>query len=186
MLNRFKAINQGKAWSEQINPFNFFNVGFQTIEEDGNAVKPLAHFSKDPQKIVYNPFIDYQTGEVKEESHYFKPLSGTILQYVDHPENKFEGDIGALERKYVHVDGVVYIGKEANNIDEQALKVKEAQRFINKQAIMGKILCISQKQAETLGVSRSTFQGIKKRIRESGDVNLCTPAVRRLEPWEGC
>lgn len=40
-------------------------------------------------------------------------------------------------------------------------------------------------KAETLGVSRSTFQGIKKRIRESGDVNLCTPAVRRLEPWEG-
>jgi hypothetical protein len=29
-------------------------VGFQIIEEDGNAVKPLAPFSKDPQKIVYD------------------------------------------------------------------------------------------------------------------------------------
>ena len=42
------------------------------------------------------------------------------------------------------------------------------------------ILNMSQKQAEVLGVSRSAFQGIKKRIRESGDVNLGMPAVRRL------
>ena len=59
VLNRFKTINQGKAWNEQIKLFNFFNVGFQTIEEDGNVVKPLAPFSKDPQKIVYESFIDY-------------------------------------------------------------------------------------------------------------------------------
>jgi len=65
-----------------------------------------------------------------------------------------------LNRKHIHVYGVVYIGKEANNIDEQDLDVKEVQIFINKQAIMGNILCISQKQAEALGVSRSTFQGI--------------------------
>ena len=180
VLNRFKAINQGKAWSEHIKPFNFFIVGFQTIEEDGNAVKPLAQFSKDPQKIVYEPFIDYRTGEVKEGSHYFKSLSRTILQYVDHPENKFDGDIGVLERRDVHVDGVVYIGKEANNIDEQALDVKKAQEFVNVEEIKRKIICISQKQAEALGVSRSTFQGIKKRIREAGEINLCTPAVRRL------
>jgi len=67
VLNRFKAINHGKAWSEQIKPFNFFNLGFQTIEEDGNSVKPLAPFSKDPQKIVYDPFIDYQTGELRKD-----------------------------------------------------------------------------------------------------------------------
>ena len=60
------------------------------------------------------------------------------------------------------------------------MDVKEAQEFINKQEIMGGILKISQKQAEALGVSRSTFQGIKKRIRVSEGVNLCTPAVRRL------
>ena len=58
--------------------------------------------------------------------------------------------------------------------------MKKAQEFINKLEIMEGILNISQKQAEALGVSRSTFQGIKKRIRESGEVNLCTPAVRRL------
>ncbi|WP_135605192.1 hypothetical protein [Methanococcoides sp. NM1] len=85
-----------------------------------------------------------------------------------------------MKRRYIHVDGVVYIGKEANSIDEQELNVKQAQVFINKQEIMQRILSISQKQAESLGVSRSTFQGIKKRIRETGDVNLYTPAVRRV------
>jgi hypothetical protein len=61
------------------------------------------------------------------------------------------------------------------------LDVKKAQEFVDVEEIMGRILNISQKQAEELGVSRSTFQGIKKRKRESGDVNLCTPAVRRLK-----
>ena len=60
------------------------------------------------------------------------------------------------------------------------MDVKKAQEFVDVEEIMGRILNISQKQAEELGVSRSTFQGIKKRIRENGDVNLCTPAVRRL------
>ena len=65
-MNRFKKLNEGKAWKEQIKPFNFFLVGFQAIKENGKAVKPLAPFTKDYQKIVYEPFIDYETGEIKE------------------------------------------------------------------------------------------------------------------------
>ena len=129
---------------------------------------------------MYEPFIDYEKGEIKQGSHYFKPLSKTIMQYVDHPESKFDGDIGILEREHVNADGIIYIGKEANNIDEQALHVKKAQEFVNKEEIMQMILAIPQKEAEARGVSRSVFQGIKKRVKESGDVNLDTPGVRRL------
>ncbi|WP_292470746.1 hypothetical protein [Methanolobus sp.] len=57
-------------------------------------------------------------GEIKQESYYFKQLSKTIIEYANHPESKFDGDIGILERKHVHAYSVVYIGKEANNIDE--------------------------------------------------------------------
>ena len=181
VLNRFKAINQGKACSEQIKPFNFFNLGFQTIEEDGNAVKPLAPFSKDSQKIVYDPFIDYQTGEVKEGSQYFKPLSRTILQYVDHPEKKFDGDIGVLTRKQVHVDGVVYIGKEANNIDEQALDVQRSQVFINEEKIKLKILGLTPKEAREVGIKhRSTMKKIKDRIRGGDKINFKTKVFNKL------
>lgn len=96
VLSRFKKLNEGKPWKEQIKPFNFCLVGFQAINEDDKAVKPLAPFTKDFQKIVYEPFIDYESGEVKEGTRYFKPLSRTILQYIEHLENKFEGDIGFL------------------------------------------------------------------------------------------
>jgi len=93
VLSRFKKINEEKDWDQQIKPFNFYTLGFQTIEENGKAVKPLAPFSSNPQEIVYEPFIDYETGEIKQGSHYFKPLSKTIMQYVGHPESKFYGEI---------------------------------------------------------------------------------------------
>ena len=76
---------------------------------------------------------------------------------------------------------LIFVLYEINNdIDEQAMDVKKAQEFTNKKEIMENILNISQKQAEALGVSRSRLHGIKDRIRNDGDLNLDTPAVRRL------
>jgi len=87
------------------------------------------------------------------------------LQYVDHPENKFDGDIGVLERKSVHVDGVVYIGKEANNIDEQVLKVRDTQVFINQEEVKKKILALTSKESREIGIKyRSTLKKIKDKI----------------------
>ncbi|WMW23015.1 hypothetical protein RE476_04080 [Methanolobus mangrovi] len=37
-----------------------------------------------------------------------------------------------MERKYVHANGILYIGKEANNIDEEELELQRAQTFIEK------------------------------------------------------
>ena len=44
-----------------------------------------------------------------------------VREFSHHLESKFDGDIGTLERNRVQADSVVYIGKEANNIDEQVL-----------------------------------------------------------------
>lgn len=66
------------------------------------------------------------------------------------------------------------------------MDIKKAQDFVDVEEIMGKIVSISQKEAERLGVERCAFQGIKKRVRENGDGDLNTPAVWRLEIWEGC
>ena len=181
VLNRFKKLNEGKPWREQIKPFNFFLVGFQVIKEDDKAVKPLAQFTKDYQKIIYEPFIDYETGEVKEGSQYFKPLNRTILRYVEHMENKFDGDEGVLERKHIHVDGLVYIGKEANNIEDQPLDVKGAQVFINEEEIKQKILNLNPKEARELGIKyRSTLKKIKDRILKEEKINMKTSQVRKL------
>ncbi|MCD4735722.1 MAG: hypothetical protein K8R53_06735, partial [Bacteroidales bacterium] len=180
VLKRFKKFNAGKEWKDQIKPFNFYLVGFQALEENGKVVKPLMPFSTDSRKTVYEPFIDYETGEIKEGSKYFKPLSKTIMQYAEHLEHKFDGDAGVLERKHVHAAGVVYIGKEANNIDEQALDVKRSQVFIDKQDMMSKILELSQSQVEEWGVDRGTFKRIKDRILVNKDINLNTDAVEKL------
>ena len=75
VLNRSKKRNEGTHWKGQFKPFNFFLLGFQEIKERDKAVKPMAPYTKDYQNIVFEPFIDYETGEVKEGSQHFKPLS---------------------------------------------------------------------------------------------------------------
>ena len=179
VLNRFKKLNKGKNWKEQIKPFNFFLLGFHSIKENDMAVKPLAPFTKDYQKIVYEPFIDYETGEVKEGSQYFKPLSRTILQYVEHLENKFEGDIGVLERKHIRADGLIYIGKEANNIEDQPLDVTKPQIFINKEEIINFILSLRPKEAREIEINRSELSYLKKNARER-KLNFNTPNMRKI------
>ncbi|KGK97877.1 hypothetical protein LI82_08945 [Methanococcoides methylutens] len=59
---------------------------------------------------------------------------------MEHPEHKSNGEIGILERRHVHADGVVYIGKEANNIDKQELDVRQAQVFVDEDEIKKTIL----------------------------------------------
>lgn len=128
---------------------------------------------RNSQKAVYEPFIDYGTGEIREGSHYFKPLSRIITQYVEHLEHKFDGEVGVLERKHVHADGIVYIGKEANNIDDQALDIGQAQVFINKQEIMDKIMQLDAEMGRKVGIAyRGTLKRIQDKIRLTGDINL--------------
>ena len=56
--------------------------------------------------------------------------------------------------------------------------MKRAQEFIDVEEIKRKIIEMPQKEAERLGVGRSTFQENKKRIRESEKINLCNPAAK--------
>ena len=58
--------------------------------------------------------------------------------------------------------------------------MKKVQEFIDVEEIKRKILEMPQKEAERLGVGRSTFQGIKKRIRDGEKLNLNTVAVKKL------
>lgn len=97
---------------------------------------------------------------------------------------QFDGDVGVLERKHIQTNSIVYIGKEANNIDEQQLDVELAQVFIDEKWIAEQILNLPQKIAEECGVDRKTFQTMKKSMRESlrkGEkINLFAPARKRL------
>lgn len=180
VYHRFRSLNADKKWENQVKPFNFYNLGFQMREENGQMIKPLAPFSKDPQKIVHEPFIDYETGLIKQGSRFFKPLSRTILQYVDHPEYKYEGNVGLLIRKQINVDDVLIIGKEANKIEDQPLFVTDAQVFRDKKSVCQKILAIRQCDAEKMSVGRCALKSIKDGIRSGKAINMNTPAINRL------
>ncbi len=96
-------------------------------------------------------------------------------------ENKFDGDEGVLERKHIHADGLVYIGKEANNIEDQPLDVTGAQVLINEEEIKQRILNLSPKEARELGIKyRSTLKKIKDRILNDGKLNMKTNEVKKL------
>jgi len=181
ILRRFRNLNTiKKDWENQLKPFNFFLVGFQNVMENGKMIKPIAPYSQDPQTIVHQQFIDSETGEIKSGSHYFKPLSRTIMAYIDHPESKYEGDVGLLKRRDILADEIIYIGKEANNIDEQPLRISDAQVFRDKHSICQKILLIHQCDAEKIGVRRSALKYIKDSIRKGNKINLKTKAIERL------
>lgn len=126
----------------------------------------MVSFTKDFQEIVDEPFLDYATGEIKQGAQYFKPLSGTIMHYIEYMEHKFEGDTGVLERKHIQVDGLVYIGKEANNIEEQPLDVEKPQVFINEEEIKNFILALTPEEARKIGISRNEPYYLKKNVVE--------------------
>lgn len=112
------------------------------------------------------PFLDYATGEIKQGAQYFKPLSKTIIDYIGHIENKFEVILEFQREKHIHVDGLVYIGKEANNIEEQPLDVEKPQVFINEEEIKNFILALTPEEARKIGISRNEPYYLKKNVME--------------------
>ena len=62
-------------------------------------------------------------------------------------EIKFNGDVGVLERKHILADGLIYIEKEANKIEDQPLDVVKPQTFVNMEVIKQKIFVLTPEEA---------------------------------------
>lgn len=76
---------------------------------------------------------------------------------------------------------MVYIGKEANNIDEQVLDVKKAQEFINEKLVYDFILNLTPEKAREVGIKyRSALAYLKKKGKE-GDLNFKARNVKKIE-----
>lgn len=86
---------------------------------------------------------------------------------MEHLDYKFEGDTGYLERKRIIASAVFHIGKEANNIDEQAIGVKKPQEFWSDEDWMKYIFDMSYSEAEKIGIPRNTLKYWRKKERES-------------------
>jgi hypothetical protein len=119
LLKWFKTYNDRKPYSDQVKPFNFM-LAFQA--QLFSKSKPVAPYDKNPKKAVTRCF-DRETGlPVNPEN--LKTYVGALCQYHFHPESKFENaepyDIGITKRRTVIATEVVYIGKEANQLDKQS------------------------------------------------------------------
>jgi hypothetical protein len=103
IMKRFEHMNRGKPYDQQIKPFNFCIVGIgnDIDSETGKPVKPMAPYTKNPQQCPYDTFIDYESGKEMSGLQYWKRFDDVFWSYVNHPEAKFDGDVGVLSRKHV-------------------------------------------------------------------------------------
>ena len=82
---------------------------------------------------------------------------------------KFDGDVGILHRKRLSADRIIYIGKEANKIDETiflGVDDKDYETYIpedkKKEWKTEDLYSVSLNDAWKLGISRSTLQRWRK------------------------
>jgi hypothetical protein len=131
LLRRVNAINEGKPQWQQIRPYNFVLAGSPTMtSEKDRPIIPITQFRSDTEYAPYYPFIDAKTGRVYEDAPqvYWETLDKTVENYIDHPEGKFENgeSTGKMRRRHIRLKSVVYIGKEANELEEtEALGLDE-------------------------------------------------------------
>ncbi|WP_319507623.1 DNA polymerase [uncultured Methanolobus sp.] len=181
ILRRFERMNEGKPFDKQIKPFNFMYVGGgATINEEGEKVKPVAPYNNNPQVVVEQEFIDYNTGDTLQGREYWKPLSDVFLDYIDHPEAKFEGDVGVLQRRHLTPTGCVYIGKEANKVEMQELESNHVETYHDIEKIREFVLGLSPAEARKIGIKyRSTLKILKERVQEE-EFNMNTKEMRKI------
>ena len=117
-----------------------------------------------------------------EGMQYWKPLSEELAQYINHKEHKLEGETGILQRKHITVDNINYIGKEANNIEEviSGLDKLNQNYYYDKNELKERLLKLSIRDAENLGIKKITLMKIRKRIRNGKDIILRKKVLSKL------
>jgi hypothetical protein len=190
ILKRFERLNAGKPYDQQIKPFNFCIVGignFLDDEQTGKVIKPLSPYRRNAQQSSFDSFVDYESGKELKGMQYWKPFSDVLWQYINHPEAKFDGDIGVLSRKHVTVNSVTHIGKESNILEEaEILGVGDDAYTVYGSEIeqiqqhKDMIMVAEPKNTQAIGISRQTLFDVKQAIREGRTEKLKRKTIQRL------
>lgn len=197
ILERFKKLNEQKPYHKQIKPFNFITIGtaHKTNTDNNEPIIPMLSYispkSRKYEQIPYMPFIDYKTGKVYQNEQeqdtrsYWMPLSKVIRDYIDHPETKSEGDTGQLKRRHITIDvaSIRYIGKESNDLDESQIIGVDGNNYTeyrNTEAMILKLLCLSPKDVQKLGISKTQYYDILKKYAEGKPVILKNITISKI------
>jgi hypothetical protein len=141
VMKCFESLNAGKAYSDQIKPFNFLLTchvipfGFPD-GVDGDKFQLISPFDSDPRKWCDIEWIDrYSVRQyrITTEGHCglkgiarVKTYGDVLAEYEHHPESKCADalgrpcgrqTVGILYRRHVKIDQVKFIGKESNSLE---------------------------------------------------------------------
>lgn len=164
LMRRFAKFNKRKRYGQKIKPHNFCLVGFGNSEN----IKPLAVYIKNSQEAVFDEFIDYNSGKIMRGIHHWKDMTRIFWDYVNHPESKFDGNVGILQRKHLEISNVVYIGKESNDLEENEVLGMDNETYLqyqNRKIPFQKILELTPKKAQKYDIGKKQLQRIKDSIR---------------------
>jgi hypothetical protein len=142
VMKAFSTANNGKQYSEQIKPFNFIischvrKLG-HPIDADPEQFHLIAPYETDPRKWASVRWTNqYTNKQYRVSASAAQPSRtmarvksyGDILEdYEYHPESKCtdasgaaceKQSIGLLGRRHIMLDGIMYIGKESNNLED--------------------------------------------------------------------
>ena len=167
-------LNNGQPVRKKVKPFNFVMIGNsnEPRKHTLEAVKPLIPFTRDHYMAPYRDFVDYHTGEIMNGIEYWKPLDDVFRDYYSHQESKFEGVFGVLDRKHIHVRGIIHIGKESNKLDETNILGVDQEGYAfydNGRDIIEKygkefLLDIGPKKAKEIGLTRGKLYTLKNNV----------------------
>jgi len=164
LMRRFVKLNKGKSNDQKVKPFNFCLVGFGNSE----SIKPLTVYRKNSQEAIFDEFIDYNTGKIMQGIQYWKTMNDIFWEYVNHPESKFDGNVGVLQRKNLKIINVGYIGKESNDLEENGILGIDDQSYLqyqNTEIAIQKILELTPKKARQYNIGKTQLIRIKRAIR---------------------
>jgi hypothetical protein len=142
VLRPFAKFNEGKAYADQIKPFNFL-VSCHTkafghpIGADPEKFHLVAPYESDSRRWLEMEWVDQYSGQTYgiTTDGYFgdrrkarvKRYGDILTEYEFHPETKNADSygnpsgkqtIGLLQRRHIKIGKIKYIGKESNLIED--------------------------------------------------------------------
>jgi len=184
ILRRFTRVED-----RGIKPFNFVIVGmgYRRDDNSGEPVVPMIPYTKNHKTIQYTPFMDYKTGKeyTNNTQFYWKPLSEMFFDYINHKEEKYDGDNGVLRRKHVIIDNIEYIGKESNNLEETEITGVSDNDIViydnkTEQKITDIIKNLTLKQARKIGISKRNLRYLKMKLKNGKKIVLKRKTLSKL------
>ena len=142
VLNWFKRYNEGRAYPEQVKPFNFLLTFFPRRQEDVTTedpthewdpkfeeMRPVAPYESDTDKALRRVFDRSSDRLEAVPRKWLRTVADVLRDYHRQPEYKFLGggwnEKGMLRRRHILVDTIEDIGKESDGWEEDDARTED-------------------------------------------------------------